>query len=165
MAENLQYSSPMKDAAIYLSQEHVNHRALFQRILDGDYDAFTELRSALVRHVRLEEEFLFSKVLNEPELEEAVRVAWEEHNVIMELLQKIDQKDAGSISWLAKVRALEKLHNAHVDGEESIVLPLLETFFSDEELALLEKKMKEARKDQDPDEILYPEVPGKHQID
>ena len=149
----------------YLINEHENHNALFKRIKSGDISALQELRSALIRHIRLEEKFLFEPCLEIECLELDTRFAWEEHNLIMQLLQRLDEQSIGSSSWIAKVRLIEELHLIHVAFEENVLFPQIEKEFSARNLESIEVRMKEHRQDLLPDKILYPEHPGEHQID
>lgn len=149
----------------YLTSEHENHHSLFEKVLSGETKVFEALRAALIRHVRLEEEFLFSPALRTPELEEATRLSWEEHNVLMDLLKSIDQKPPGSTPWLAKVRFLSKVHRAHTEEEETTFFPILAALTSEETLEELQRILQDARPKATPEEILYPETPGIHRID
>lgn len=149
----------------YLINEHENHHALFRKIESGDISALQELRSALIRHIRLEEKFLFEPCLKIKCLEQDTRFAWEEHNLIMLLLQRLDEQSIGSPSWIAKVRLIEHLHSSHVVFEENVLFPQIEEEFSSRKLETIEELMKRHRHDLLPDEILYPEQPGIHQID
>lgn len=149
----------------YLINEHENHSALFKRIESGDISALKELRSALIRHIRLEEKFLFEKCLKIETLEQDTRYAWEEHNLIMLLLQRLDEQSTGSSSWRAKVRLIAQLHFSHVKFEEDVLFPQIEQEFCNRKLETIEVLMKNHRHDLLPNEILYPETPGEHQID
>lgn len=148
----------------YLTSEHENHAALFKRVETGDVSALRELRSALIRHIRLEEKYLFERCLEIDSLEQDTRFAWEEHNLIMLLLQRLDEQASGSPSWLAKVRLIEQLHLSHVGFEENVLFPQIEEEFSARKLESIADLMKKHRYDLLPDEILYPDTPGEHQI-
>lgn len=152
------------NAIEYLVNEHANHNALFERLRDGDISVMPELRAAIIRHVRMEEKFLFTPALAKTELEENSRFAWEEHNLIMDLLQKIDEQVVSSDEWFSKIRLLEKIHQVHIKEEEEIFFPLLAATYTEDELATMGSRMWEYRHEETPDEILYPEVPGSHQI-
>lgn len=149
----------------YLINEHENHTALFKKIKGGDISALQELRSALIRHIRLEEKFLFTSCLRIEILEQDTRFAWEQHNLIMLLLQRLDEQSVGSPSWTAKVKLIEELHALHVVFEEGVFFPKIEQEFSERKLESIEDLMKRHRYDLLPDEILYPQTPGEHQLD
>ncbi len=152
------------NALDYLRLEHTNHNALFDRIASGDEFAMEELRSALIRHIRLEESFLFESSLKKKDLESETRLAWEEHNILMELLQKLDQKEFGTEAWISKIRLIRKIHDSHIQHEEENLFPLMNKSMSREALEEIGEKMQDKRPDLIPDKVLYPEVPGSHEI-
>lgn len=148
----------------FILREHPNHEALFEKVLSGDFDLVEELKASLTRHIRMEEEYLFKPALHVSETRDLAEDAWKEHNVIMHLLQLLDDTEVGSEKWLKNLEHIRDLHRTHVTNEETKLFPKLEAHFSIDEKAIMARNFRSHRRDYSADEILYPEVPGSHQI-
>lgn len=148
----------------FISEEHTNHEALFEKILSGQIELANELRSALIRHIRMEEEHLFKPALDNPETKETAKKAWKEHNLLMHLLQVLDEREPGSKEWIRLVKLLKHLHTLHIRYEEEHLIPKLETSFKASQKQDMTINFRKHRRDESPDDILYPENPGSHQI-
>ena len=145
-----------------LLREHEQHRRLFDSF-SGTREEFEEIRRALVHHVNEEEAILYPRLLGIGKTQEETSVAWKEHNRIMELLQKLDQEPNG-IVWSALFQELRELHLRHIDDEEENLFPLVSSEASEDFLQEVGEQMLVQKVFEPTEKILYPEVPGSHQI-
>lgn len=149
------------NALEYLIQEHTTHRNLINAI-PAEHQRFKELREELVHHVNVEEAIFYPNLLKVSELEPIVRVAWEEHNLIMQLIQELDQLDPEDSQWEAKFNVLSKLILTHHEDEEHKLFKEIERLASAEILDEVGQQMILQKQHTFTEEILYPKVPGSH---
>jgi len=151
------------NAISYLIEEHKSHRALLEKI-GSDKSLFSTFREELIHHVHMEEVILYPGLLEVPELEKIVREAWKEHNLIMGLIQEMDDETLSEKIWESKFAILKKLILLHLDEEEEKIFPLVRALASEEVLKDLGQKMIVQKIVTPTEDIIYPEVPGSHQL-
>ena len=151
------------NAIDYLIQEHDSHRKLLSEI-ERDKLLFSTLREELIHHVHMEEVILYPGLLKVPTLEKIVREAWEEHNLIMGLIQEMDDKNLPEKVWDSKFAVLKKLILIHLDDEEKQMFPQVRGLASEEILNSLGDEMIFQKVTTPTEEIIYPEIPGSHQL-
>lgn len=156
------YDSNM-DAVNFLIKEHDTHRALLSQALEAETH-FKSMRRELIHHVNMEEAILFPNLLRIEVLKDYVTVAWEEHNLIMQLLQELDQFDYKSTLWVAKFEVLKKLVLSHMQDEEEKIFPLIDANSSHEFLKDVYEQMCVQKESTNSQEIIYPERPGSHHL-
>ena len=81
----------------------------------------------------------------------------------MRVLQKLDQESNG-IVWSALFQELRELHLRHIDDEEENLFPLVSSKASEDFLHEVGEQMLVQKVFEPTEKILYPEVPGSHQI-
>lgn len=150
------------DAITHLIKEHDQHRHLFE-MAGADRSHYPRLRAELVHHVNEEEEILYSHLLELGIGEAEIRKAWEEHKLIMQLLQELDSVSDDEKAWQAKFQTLKTLHLHHIDEEEKLLFPQINQSLSDKKLSKLAAEMREIKESKDTNQILYPEKPGSNQ--
>ncbi len=144
------------NAIDYLIEEHNSHRKLLKNIEKETY-LFEKFREELIHHVNIEEAILYPSLLKVPALEIITRAAWEEHNLIMQLVQEIDQTPKDNEIWPSKVIALKRLVLNHIDDEEVDLFPKIRAMASPEFLSEIGKQMAYQKKSISSEEIIYPE--------
>lgn len=145
-----------------LLQEHEEHRTLFENF-SGRPSEFAMIKEALVHHVNEEESILYPRLLELESTKDSTTNAWKDHNRIMELLQKLDEEKNGII-WSALFQELKELHLHHIEEEERDLFPLIASEASTEYLMEVGEQMVIQKVFEPTDKILYPAVPGSHQI-
>lgn len=148
------------DAIATLIQEHNSHRRLFDQ---DPVQVYPRLRDELIHHVNEEEEVLYSHLLELGVGEDEIRKAWEEHKLIMQLLQELDGLSRSDKNWLPKFETLKTLHLHHIDEEEKILFPKIDSALPEHKLHKLGHEIREQRKIKSANEILYPDEPGSNQ--
>lgn len=151
------------DAIDYLLQEHDSHRKLLIQI-ETDKGMYLPFRSELVHHVNMEETILYPNLMKIQELEEVVRTAWEEHSLLMGLLQEMDQPDISEKLWSSKLSTLKKILLTHLDEEERDLFPKVRKLASPAFLFEVGEQMRIQKKLVSTADILYPDEPGSHKL-
>lgn len=145
-----------------LVREHDEHRRLFEEFT-GSRIEFDRIRKALVHHVNEEEAILYPRLLRVETTEGPTARAWKDHNRIMELLQRLDDEE-NDIIWSALFQELKELHLRHIEEEERDLFPRVLTGASPEFLLEAGEQMIVQRLLEPTEKILYPAVPGSHQL-
>ncbi len=145
-----------------LCKEHEEHRRLFNEF-SGQTGEYGRIRSALVHHVNEEEAVLYPRLLELEKTRGETTKAWKDHNQIMGLIQKLDQ-ETNDILWNALFQELKELHLNHIQEEEEILFPLIAAETSGEYLKEVGEQIVIQKVFEPTEKILYPEVPGSHQI-
>ena len=151
------------DAIEYLISEHVSHRELLEKI-DSKNDLYQSFRKELIHHVNMEEAVLYPNLLKVPDLEPAIREAWEEHNLCMQLIQELDDPELQPKEWLAKFTTLKKLLLIHLDDEEVQLFPKIQERASKAFLNEVYQQMIIQKTTVPTEEIIYPEEEGSHKL-
>lgn len=143
------------NAIDYLIEEHNSHRKLLKNI-EKETHLFKVFREELILHVNIEEAILYPSLLKVPALEISTRAAWEEHNLIMQLIQEIDQTPSDNEIWLSKIIALKRLVLNHIDDEEAVLFPKIKAMATPEFLTDIGKQMAFQKQSTFSEEIIYP---------
>lgn len=143
------------NALDYLIQEHESHRKLLNEI-ESNHDVYAQFRKELIHHVNMEECILYPNLLRVPDLESATREAWEEHNLIMQLVQELDEQLDPKV-WDSKFQTLKKLLLLHLDEEEKNLFPKIRSLSSDEFLDDVGEQMMIQKQVMPTEQIIYPD--------
>lgn len=111
-----------------LKREHNFVRANLKTILDGDtikQEIFSPTANAMLNHFNGEEKLVFPKFESIPETRRLTFALLEEHGVARKLISDLGSSSTASDAdrWLAKVKVLDDLVNAHFKDEEDAVFP------------------------------------------
>lgn len=151
------------NALSLLILEHESHKKLLQE-MQTDISFFTRFREEIIHHVNMEEAFFYPNLLRLSELDKIVREAWEEHNLIMQLIQEMDLLPQGSREWKAKLDVLRKLLLMHIEDEETKLFPIIKNLASEEFLCDVGEQMAVQKTFTPTEEIIYPEEEGSHKL-
>jgi hemerythrin-like domain-containing protein len=151
------------NALKYLIIDHNNHKELLA-LTDHNSTLYPKLRAEIVHHVNMEEAVFYPNLLRLEVLEKTVREAWEEHNLIMQLLQEMDLLEVSSKEFKAKFQVLKKLLLLHIEEEEKKLFPGIEKLASEEFLEDVGEQMQIQKESVEPLEVLYPEKEGIHKL-
>jgi hemerythrin superfamily protein len=151
------------NAIDYLIKEHQSHRARLKDI-EKKTDEFPLFRDELIHHINIEESILYPNLLKLKELNITIQIAWEEHNLIMKLLQEMDSPDLSKENWTAKLMTLKKMVLHHIDDEEKNLFTKIRKLASPEFLLEVGKQMEVQERNEPTENIIYPENSGSHQL-
>jgi iron-sulfur cluster repair protein YtfE (RIC family) len=134
------------------------HRLLEEHFEKSD---FSRCREELIKHVNLEEEIFYPRLLKSDLFQETILEAWEDHNLCMQLLQELDG-DLEEKFRQAKFSTLKKLTLEHFKEEEEKLFPTILKKASPAWLEEIGEVMKLHKPEIEADHVLYPEIPGSH---
>lgn len=129
-----------------LEKDHDKQRDLIDSLKkseagsDSRAKLWTDLKVELEAHASAEEQAFYSKLMAEPEGTDDTRHAVEEHQIMHEMIAKLDVMDQGSDEWDKLFGKLSDKVIHHVDEEE-------EDFFPDAKDTLSDAQEKEALKE------------------
>lgn len=109
-----------------LKSEHNLVRSNLKKVLDGnsvDQEVISQTASAALNHFNGEEKLVFPKFENMPETRRLTFALYEEHGVARKLISDLASGAMDADRWLAKVKVLDDLVNAHFKDEEDVVFP------------------------------------------
>lgn len=128
-------------SAIFEKLEPTTERALKTR-----EELFSKLNSELEVHTAIEEQFLYPALKQEAETRDITLEAYEEHNVVKELLKELGSTPKDSEEWTAKLTVLKENVEHHVEEEEGEMFKKARKVLTDEQAEELGAKMEAAKK-------------------
>lgn len=111
-----------------LEQQHREAEKLFSKLekadLDDKEEIFDDLADKLAIHTAIEEKHFYPASLEaEPDTEELLRAAVEEHLGVKRIISDLLETDAADPSFDAKVEVLKEQVRHHVEEEEKELFP------------------------------------------
>lgn len=117
-----------------------------ERATKGREDLFTQLKSELEIHTRIEEEILYP-TLEEYEETRAISLeAYEEHAVVKQLLEELSSQPKDDEQWTAKFTVLKENIEHHVEEEEGEMFKKARKVLSEDEIERLGDRLQEAKR-------------------
>ena len=117
-----------------------------ERGIKGREELFTQLKSELEIHTRIEEEILYP-TLEEYEETRAISLeAYEEHAVVKQLLKELSSQPKDDEQWTAKFTVLKENIEHHVEEEEGEMFKKARKVLSEDEIEVLGDRLQEAKR-------------------
>ncbi|HYX34040.1 MAG TPA: hemerythrin domain-containing protein [Oligoflexus sp.] len=134
-----------------LTMDHRKVDVLFKEITENndpqkDAGLFHQLKADLTSHSIAEEETVYSRFQNLPDMKQLMIDARQEHEDIRTLLDEITDVMDDRESFLDKIDDLQQLVKHHVDEEENQAFPLIKKNSSEEVLMQMSQEFMEAKK-------------------
>lgn len=126
----------MPDIFDELKKDHARHRRMLKQIAatSGDseerQEAFAAFKQEVTAHATAEEQSLYSRMLECPELTEQGRHSVAEHKAIDDFIEDLDDTDMSSPGWMATFKKLRHCYEHHIDEEEKEIFPAADKVFS-----------------------------------
>ncbi len=111
-------------------------------------ELFAQLKQELSIHARIEEEIFYPAIKEAKETRDITLEAYEEHNVVKQLLTELDELSKDDETWGAKLKVLKENVEHHVEEEESEMFPSAKKVLSPEQVEELGTRMEAAKKEQ-----------------
>ncbi len=111
-------------------------------------ELFTQLKQELDVHTRIEEEIFYPILKEAKETEELTLEAYEEHNVVKQLLTELDELPKDDETWGAKLTVLKENVEHHVEEEEGELFDGAREVLSQEQLEELGARMEASKQEQ-----------------
>jgi len=113
-----------------IKDDHENIANLMDRVEispDGSEESrkriFEELKATLEAHTQSEEQTLYERLSEEDETAERVLDSYEEHQLVSETLQSLEELETNDEDWMEKFKVLRENVEQHVKREERFLLP------------------------------------------
>lgn len=111
-------------------------------------ELFAQLKQELSIHARIEEEIFYPAIKEAKETRDITLEAYEEHNVVKQLLTELDELSKDDETWGAKLKVLKENVEHHVEEEEEEMFPSAKKVLSPEQVEELGTRMEAAKKEQ-----------------
>jgi iron-sulfur cluster repair protein YtfE (RIC family) len=117
-----------------------------ERATKGREELFTQLKSELDVHTRIEEDILYP-ALEEYEETRAISLeAYEEHAVVKQLLEELSSQPKDDEQWTAKFTVLKENIEHHVEEEEGEMFKKARKVLGEDEIEKLGDRLQEAKR-------------------
>lgn len=104
---------------------------------------FLKLKQALVAHESMEEQVLYPALKAHPKAKELTLEAYEEHHVVDEIMEELEQTPVTDETWGAKFTVAKENLEHHMEEEEGEMFKACRQIFSREELDQMGARMAE----------------------
>jgi hemerythrin superfamily protein len=132
-------------------------RSLSNVTADQDWpELFYELKIGLVAHHRAEEAVLYNKLRSLPYRGELADVKTEEHHLIEELLEDLEEINPADQEWSVRLALLQNQIESHFAEEETTVFSLLQPIVSDVESEKMCSEFESLRNDIEQGAMYHP---------
>ena len=138
---NLLKSDHEKVAGILSSIDETTERAA-----KGRDELFARLKQELELHTKIEEEIFYPALEDSEETRDVTLEAYEEHNLVKQLLSELEAAPKDTEEWTAKFTVLKENIEHHVEEEEGEMFKKARTVLSEDEIEALGDRLQEAKK-------------------
>jgi hemerythrin superfamily protein len=108
-------------------------------------DLFTQLKTELDVHARIEETIFYPALEQADETRDITLEAFEEHRLVKQLLGELEKMDKGEEQWTARFTVLKENIEHHVEEEEGEMFPKARKVLSQDEAEELGTRMEAAK--------------------
>lgn len=137
---NLLKSDHEKVAGLLDSIEETTERAA-----KGRDELFARLKQELDLHAQIEEEIFYPALEDSEETRDVTLEAYEEHNLVKQLLAELEAAPKDTEEWTAKFTVLKENVEHHVEEEEGEMFTKARQVLSEDELESLGDRIQEAK--------------------
>jgi hypothetical protein len=138
------------DALTLLKEDHDRIKKM---LADGDkttergektrQELFEKLKETLVAHESMEEQVLYPALKAHPKAKDLTLEAYEEHHVVDEIMEELEQTPVTDDTWGAKFTVAKENLEHHIEEEEGEMFKTCRDIFSRAELDQMGAKMAE----------------------
>jgi iron-sulfur cluster repair protein YtfE (RIC family) len=143
------------DAFALLKKDHEKVAGIFEKLdtttergVKTREELFTQLKQELDVHARIEETILYPVLKQAKETEEITLEAYEEHNVVKQLLAELAELPKEEETWGAKLTVLKENVEHHVEEEEGEMFKKARKVLSQEQIEELGAQLEAAKQEQ-----------------
>jgi hemerythrin superfamily protein len=106
-------------------------------------ELFAKLKQNLTAHEAMEEEVLYPALRDNPKSKDIALEGYEEHHVVDEILEELQQTPPSDDTWAAKFKVAKENLEHHIEEEETDMFEKARQIFSDAQLDEMGNKMAE----------------------
>jgi hypothetical protein len=143
------------DAFELLKKDHKKVSGIFEKLdtttergVKTREELFTQLKQELDVHSRIEETVLYPILKLAKETEDITLEAYEEHNVVKQLLSELDALSKDDETWGAKFTVLKENVEHHVEEEEGEMFKKARKVLSQEQIDELGAQLEAAKQEE-----------------
>jgi hemerythrin-like domain-containing protein len=143
------------DAFELLKQDHKKVSGIFEKLepttergVKTREELFTQLKQELDVHTRIEETILYPVLKESKETKDITLEAYEEHNVVKQLLAELEELPKDDETWGAKLTVLKENVEHHVEEEEDEMFKSARKVLSQQEIEELGARLEAAKQEQ-----------------
>jgi len=108
-------------------------------------ELFTQLKTELDVHARIEETIFYPALEEAEETREITLEAFEEHRLVKQLLGELESMSKDQEEWTAKFTVLKENIEHHVEEEEGEMFPKARKVLSEQQTEALGSRLEEAK--------------------
>jgi iron-sulfur cluster repair protein YtfE (RIC family) len=138
-----------------LKQDHEKVSGIFEKLepttergVKTRTELFAQLKQELEIHTRVEEEIFYPAIKNAKETRDITLEAYEEHHVVKQLLNELEELPVDDETWGAKLKVLQENVEHHVEEEEDEMFKSAREVLSKDEIEELGTRMEAAKQEQ-----------------
>jgi iron-sulfur cluster repair protein YtfE (RIC family) len=138
-----------------LKQDHQKVSGIFEKLepttergVKTREELFAQLKQELDIHARIEETIFYPAIKEAKETRDITLEAYEEHNVVKQLLAELDELSKDDETWGAKLKVLKENVEHHVEEEEEEMFPSAKEVLSPAQIEELGARMEASKKEQ-----------------
>jgi hemerythrin-like domain-containing protein len=142
------------DAFELLKKDHEKVAGIFEKLepttergVKTREELFAQLKQELDVHARIEETILYPVLKEQEETEDITLEAYEEHNVVKQLLAELDALPKDDETWGAKLKVLQENVEHHVEEEEGEMFKDARKVLSQEQINELGARLEAAKQE------------------
>jgi iron-sulfur cluster repair protein YtfE (RIC family) len=109
-------------------------------------ELFAQLKNELDLHAQIEEQIFYPALEDQEETRDITLEAYEEHNLVKQLLSELESEPKDDESWTAKFTVLKENVEHHVEEEEGELFKKARTVLSKDEIEELGNRLQEAKR-------------------
>jgi hemerythrin-like domain-containing protein len=143
------------DAFELLKKDHEKVSGIFEKLdsttergVKTREELFTQLKQELDVHAHIEETILYPVLKESDETEDITLEAYEEHNVVKQLLAELEALPKDDETWGAKLTVLKENVEHHVEEEEGEMFKSARKVLSKEQIDGIGARMEAAKQEQ-----------------
>lgn len=108
-------------------------------------ELFTQLKSELDVHTRIEETIFYPELEKADETHDITLEAFEEHRLVKQLLTELEKMEKGDEQWTARFTVLKENIEHHVEEEETDMFPNAKKVLGEERAEEIGTRMEAAK--------------------
>jgi iron-sulfur cluster repair protein YtfE (RIC family) len=135
-----------------LKQDHEKVSGIFEKLdettergVKTREELYARLRMELDIHSQIEEEVFYPAIEEFDATREITLEAYEEHNVVKQLLDELDALPVDDETWTAKLKVLNENVDHHVEEEETEMFPKVREVLTKEQIDELGRRLEAAK--------------------
>src|SRR4030095_9131294 len=109
-------------------------------------ELFTQLKNELDLHAEIEEQIFYPALEDREETRDITLEAYEEHNLVKQILSEVESEPNDDETWTAKFTVLKENVEHHVEEEEGELFKKARTVLSKDEIEELGNRLQEAKR-------------------